>query len=206
MLTASGQDYRLAGPMVLLGNAPSIQDIAHHLAIINRYTGATSRPYSVAEHSLFVERLADARGASVTARMACLMHDAHEAYVSDMTSPAKSCLGTAWIGFEALHSANVRQHFSLKTSFASHRALVKTCDVIALATERRDLTAYVAGRNDPWPILDTPGREVLPDAARIDPDEPPLSWRAMRQAFIDKYLLLRELVDARARELNGAPA
>lgn len=196
MLTANGQDYRLNGPMAMLGNAPSIADIAHHLAIINRYTGATSRPYSVAEHSLLVERIAESQGASNTARMACLMHDAHEAYTSDLSSPAKECIGTQWMAFEGLHALNVRQHFGLRTSFASHRQLVHACDLIALATERRDLTAFKPDRNDPWPVIDTPGSEVSPCAERIDPDEPPLSWREMRAAFINRYLLLRERIEA----------
>lgn len=198
MLTASGQDYRLSGPMTLLGNAPSIKDIAHHLAIINRYTGATSRPYSVAEHSLLVERIAEARGASITARMACLMHDAHEAFINDVSSPQKECLGTAWIGLEGMHAANVRQHFGLKTAFAAHRQEVKACDLIALATERRDITAYAPGRNDPWPILDKPGSEVHPAAEQINPDEPPLPWRSMRDAFLNRYLMLREQMTLRA--------
>lgn len=34
-----------------------ITDIAHHLSIINRFTGATRCPYSVAQHSLYVSML-----------------------------------------------------------------------------------------------------------------------------------------------------
>jgi uncharacterized protein len=204
MLTASGQDYILSGPSVMLGNPPQIKDIAHHLAQINRYTGACSRPYSVAEHSLLVERIGQQRGATPIVRLALLMHDAHEAYASDMSSPAKQAIGLGWHEFEGNHALNVRHHFGLRTAFASHRKEIRTCDVIALATERRDLMPFDQEVNRPWPVLDAPGMEVQPWPERINPDEPLLPWRAMRDAFINKYLLLRELVEHRAAE--GGPA
>lgn len=205
MITAGGQDYRLSGPTVLLGNAPAIRDIAHHLAQINRFTGACSRPYSVAEHSMLVERIGHARGASPVLRLALLMHDAHEAFTSDLSSPSKQVLGNAWRSFEVVHALNVRDHFHLRSTFAGRSAEIRTCDLIALATERRDLIAFDPAVNTPWPILDTPGAEVLPAAEVIPADEPPLSWRDMRQAFINRYLLLRELVSEQARQL-GAPS
>jgi hypothetical protein len=198
MLTATGQDYILSGPGVLLGNAPSLKDIAHHLAQINRFTGACSRPYSVAEHSMLVERIGQARAATPFVRLALLMHDAHEAFTTDLSSPAKISVGAGWRSFEGVHALNIGHHFGLKTAYAAHRAEVKACDLIALATERRDLMAFDPQRNNLWPILDTPGQEVRPCAERLDPDEPPLDWRAMRDAFINRYLLLRQLVDARA--------
>lgn len=194
MLTASGQDYVLAGPNVMLGNPPQIKDVAHHLAQINRYTGACSRPYSVAEHSLLVERIGQQRGATPVLRLALLMHDAHEAYTSDMSSPAKVAIGLDWHEFEGNHALNLRHHFGLRTTFVAHRKEIDACDRIALATERRDLMPFDPMVNRAWPVLDTPGKEVLPWPERINPDEPLLPWRAMRDAFIHKYLLLRELM------------
>jgi uncharacterized protein len=201
MLTASGREYLLDGPSVLLGNAPDLKDIAHHLAQINRYTGACSRPYSVAEHSLLVERIGEQRGATPTMRLALLMHDAHEAYTSDLSSPAKEALGKEWAGFEATHAANVRRHFGLATVFASRRDEVRACDLIALATERRDLMPYDPEQNEPWPVLDTPGREIRPAVFVLGADDASMGWRAMRDAFVHKYLLLRELANQQAREM-----
>lgn len=201
ILTASGSDYMLSGPCAMLGNPPMLQDIAHHLAQINRFTGAASRPYSVAEHSLLVERIGAARGASPMLRLALLMHDAHEAYTSDLSSPAKGALGSEWRNFETLHAFNVRKHFGLRTVIAARHAEITACDLIALATERRDLMAWGVGAGM-WPVLDTPGREVLPsEVENLDPDEPPLGWRALRDAFIDRYLTLRAL--ASQAELVG---
>jgi hypothetical protein len=194
MLTAGGRDYVLATPWALMENPPNIGDIAHHLALINRFTGATSRPYSVAEHSLLVERIGERRGAAPGLRMALLMHDAHEAYTTDLSSPAKSVIGLPWAGFEAHHASNVRAHFGLRTAFAAYRREIDACDLIALATERRDLMAYDAAVNRPWPVLDAPGAEVPPDEERLDPAEPPLNWRQLRAAFVDRYHQLAKLV------------
>lgn len=195
MLTAGGREYILAGHGVMLGNPPRIDDIAHHLAQINRYTGACSRPFSVAEHSLLVERIGHQRGATPILRLALLMHDAHEAYTCDMSSPAKDAVGLGWHEFEGYHQLNTRHHFGLRTTFAAHRDEIRACDLIALATERRDLMPFDPEVHRPWPVIDTPGRPVLPWPERLNPDEALLPWRAMRDAFISKYLLLRELVD-----------
>ena len=48
ILTATGRDFHLSGlPTVMPDAAPRIEDIAHALAQINRYTGHAARPYSV---------------------------------------------------------------------------------------------------------------------------------------------------------------
>ena len=63
----------------------SIRDIAHHLALANRFNGATVQPYSVAAHSLYMaDHLVCPENALVG-----LMHDATEAYVGDMVKPLK---------------------------------------------------------------------------------------------------------------------
>ena len=59
-----------------------IRDIAHSLAYTCRYTGHCKRFYSVAEHSILVSYLADDP-------LAGLLHDASEAYITDIASPIK---------------------------------------------------------------------------------------------------------------------
>lgn len=61
-----------------------IQDIAHHLSLIARFTGATATAYSVAQHSVLVSELCEAEDASWG-----LMHDAAEAYYTDLNTPVK---------------------------------------------------------------------------------------------------------------------
>lgn len=201
MLTASGREYRLSGQFLLTENAPHLDDIAHHLALINRFTGATSRPYSVAEHSLLVERIGQARGAGSLTRLALLMHDAHEAYTNDLASPAKIAVGLRWHGFEIMHQTNVRHHFLLRTAFAAARHEITTCDLIALATERRDLMPFDPKRHGPWPILDTPGAQVPPCSTEyLSATEAP-DWRDIRAAFVDRFRELQACVRREASDL-----
>jgi hypothetical protein len=197
MITASASEYHLTGHQVLMpANAPRIDDIAHALAQINRFNGHAKRPYSVAEHSLLVADIAASRGATPAVQLACLLHDAHEAYVSDLHSPAKWALGVAWIGFEAPHIANVRAALGIKTISTAARAEIKRCDLIALATERRDLTVFDPAVHLPWPILDTPGQEVLPwgglEVDLMHPWHTDKGWRDWRGLFLARHTELRE--------------
>lgn len=202
IITTHGQDHPITGPAVLMpGNAPRIEVIAHALAQINRFTGHASRPYSVAEHSLLVCDIVASMGLGCHAQMAALLHDAHEAITGDTATPVKWALGTAWLMFENEHAAAVRAGYHIQSAHATHRAAIKRADLIALATERRDLMRFVPGINLPWPILDTPGNEVLPlEAADLNnPAHVAMGWRHHRDAFLARY---RQL-DAR-REAHGA--
>lgn len=64
-----------------------IRDIAHGLSLTCRYNGQCNRFYSVAEHSLIVSE-----HVPVELRLAALLHDASEAYISDVTSPVKASI------------------------------------------------------------------------------------------------------------------
>ena len=179
----------------------TIQAVAHQLAMINRFTGATYRPYSVAEHSLLCADLADAAGCTPLVQLCCLMHDAHEIVTGDASSPVKWELGQAWGGFELRHARALRAHFGLQCAFASARATIKHIDLVALATERLALLPWDALRHKPWPILDTPGREVRPaigvDLRRAAREQ--MHWSEWRDAFLERYERLRACVDAQAQ-------
>ena len=74
MVTASGNEVDLRYPRT---NCITLADISHHLAQINRFTGACRRPYSVAEHSLLVLDICQrTMHMDVHGWMAALMHDA----------------------------------------------------------------------------------------------------------------------------------
>ena len=64
-----------------------ITDIAHALSLLCRANGYTRHFYSVAQHSLNCAAEAKARGLSEDIQLACLLHDASEAYISDITRP-----------------------------------------------------------------------------------------------------------------------
>ena len=180
-----------------------IERIAHSLAQINRFNGHAARPYSVAEHSLLVLDIAKTKlGLDAHGQMAALMHDAHEAYVTDLSSPAKTAVDeysmgaggiAAWRCFEANNAKALHTHFGILTLMRSNRLMVRAFDLQALATERRDLTGYDASKNAPWPILaDGTDRPVLAvDWVNLNsPEREAKSWKDWREDFAERYLSL----------------
>lgn len=132
----------------------AIEDIAHALSLICRFTGHTYCFYSVAEHSVRVSHLAEkmaladwrtlmgkAPGAHSFARKVAfwgLLHDASEAYLCDLPSPIKRApgIGQIYKSFEARLMDCIAVHFDLTPH---EPALVKDADRILLNTEMRDL-------------------------------------------------------------------
>ena len=73
-------------------NLIDLSDIGHALSLICRGNGHVKYFYSVAQHSIACCREAQARGYSDRVQLACLLHDASEAYMSDVTRPVKALL------------------------------------------------------------------------------------------------------------------
>lgn len=106
------------------------RDISHSLAHLCRFNGHTREFYSVAQHSCIVAELVPEEH-----KLAALLHDAAEAYLGDMTRPLKQWMPD-YRGFEDVIWMRVCERFDLALDLPTcvHRA-----DLIALATERRDL-------------------------------------------------------------------
>lgn len=85
--TASGH---LIDIMDLKPSDIKLDDLAHHLAKVQRFGGASpiNYTYSVGEHSINLCRYFYEIGSKDEARCA-LLHDASEAYLSDIVSPVK---------------------------------------------------------------------------------------------------------------------
>ena len=69
-----------------------IEDIAHSLSLLCRANGHFIRFFSVAQHAINCTKEAAARGYSTRVQLACLLHDASESYMSDVTRPVKKLL------------------------------------------------------------------------------------------------------------------
>ena len=69
-----------------------IKDIAHALSMLARANGHFPFFHSVAQHSIECANEAIARKLPPKICLACLLHDASEAYMSDVTTPVKAKL------------------------------------------------------------------------------------------------------------------
>jgi hypothetical protein len=88
-LTYTGRQFRPLAPRV---EDIVIEDIAHALSNICRFTGHVRHFYSVAQHSIYV-----ARSLPRSLQLWGLLHDAGEAYLCDVATPVKNQL----IGYRA---------------------------------------------------------------------------------------------------------
>lgn len=119
-----------------------IEDIAHALNNICRFTGHTKRFYSVAEHSLLVMRICQRLyPGDHDAAFYALMHDATEAYTNDLCSPIKYLSDDTGLRYreleEKIHTL-LTSKFKLTKDPVVH-AMVKNCDRIALDIEGSQL-------------------------------------------------------------------
>ena len=110
-----------------------IEHIAHALSQINRYTGHTRFPVSVAQHAVLCSLLAPSEVA-----LEALLHDAAEAYVGDLSRPVKQWLRArdpSWDILEDLNARVIARRFDLRYPWP---AAVAVADNAALAIEVRN--------------------------------------------------------------------
>ncbi|WP_043309536.1 phosphohydrolase [Pseudomonas sp. ML96] len=163
ILTRSGRKFDLAAPTPDMVDPA---DIAHSLSMQCRFNGHTNRFYSVAQHCCLVSNLVPAEH-----QLAALLHDATEAYVGDLVRPLKQGMREFYEAqsLESLYDAVERRvwiaicfRFDLDPHLPD---CVKHADLVALATEKRDL---MPEHPEPWPCLDG----IQAHADQIDPWEP----------------------------------
>lgn len=115
-----------------------IADIAHALSLICRGNGHVKTFFSVGQHCIHCAREAEARGHSPRVALACLLHDASEAYMSDVPRPFKPYL-TEYKGFEERLLSVIYEKYLGRALTATEQALVKTIDDDMLYFNMRDL-------------------------------------------------------------------
>lgn len=123
--TASGSLFNLEHPDPVI---ISIDDIATGLANTCRFNGQISddKYYSVAEHSVVCAKVAAHHGYSQAQIMACLMHDAAEAYVGDVVTPFKKKLDPLYQNFETVVECAIEIRFGI--NFELHKQATKAID------------------------------------------------------------------------------
>ncbi len=127
--TASGGRFYPLDPKV---EDVCIEDIAHALHLVCRFTGHVSKFYSVAQHSIIV-----ASQVPEADRLWGLMHDASEAYIADIASPLKRT--PEFAGYREIEARIMRVICRRFGMSEQEPASIREADLRVLATEKRDL-------------------------------------------------------------------
>ncbi|WP_060060134.1 hypothetical protein [Burkholderia ubonensis] len=183
ILTRSARQFSFVNPhpsMVVL------DDVAHALSHINRFTGHTSYAYSVAQHSVAVSRYLERTGAPLKVQMAGLLHDAHEAYFGDIAAPLKAFLKVGDV--EDRIQVVVATAFGL-TLEDLHDRRVKLADLTALAVEA---TALMPPDTEDWPCL----APVTPAMCALMPTPYKVPPEVAKALFLNRYQELRARMGA----------
>lgn len=163
ILTSRGVYFDFTRPYL---SAFPIDEIAHALANLCRFSGHTRDFYSVAQHCVLVSHVVPPHHA-----LEGLLHDAHEAYLGDVVAPLKAML-PQYRELENQAARALRLKYSLPVDTS---APVKHADLVLLKTEQRDLMRS----DDPWPIV--AGLTALPEQIK------PWSPATARDMFIARY-------------------
>ena len=149
-----------------------IEDIAHALSLVCRFSGHCLAFYSVAQHSVLASQIVPDQF-----RMWALLHDASEAYMSDVVAPFKDQLPQ----YKELEK-KVMQAICIRFAIPMEMpAQVAMADLTVLATEKRDL---LLPEPQPWDCLEG----VLPMETKIQP----WPWAKAKQIFLETFKELEE--------------
>ncbi len=167
-----------------------IGDIAHGLAFVARWNGQTEGDYaySVAEHSLLVERLYTrlTPGAPAKWKLAALLHDAPEYVIGDMISPVKAAVGPGYDELDKRLAAAIHIRFGLPAAIpAQVKRQIKKADRISAWMEATQIAGFSRQEADKF--------FGHPDPALIDglsillrpPMEARAEYKARHSALLD---------------------
>ena len=155
-----------------------LEDIAHALSNLCRFSGHCKRFMSVAEHSVNVSRVVPPEHA-----LQALLHDATEAYLVDVPGPIKPMLA-GYAEIEAAVWLAIAERFGVPS--ALHQS-VKDADTAVLLTEKGQLLGPSPGA---W--LDT---EITPA---------PLGELACMSPREAKYTFLHRFIELAPHERGSA--
>lgn len=149
-----------------------IIDIAHALSLMCRANGHIKHFYSVAQHCLNCAKEAETRGLSEEIQLACLLHDASEAYISDITRPVKRSL-PQYREYEEILQNQIFDKFNLTHLTEADHFLVKEIDDALLYYELLEL-------------MDEEIFDVRPQIFSA-PDLEQREFRSVKEAFLAEY-------------------
>jgi hypothetical protein len=130
------------------------EEIARALGNQCRYNGNVLRYYSVAEHSVHIAEHTEREGRSPVLCLAALLHDAHEAYLGDLTVPAAAVIFDGdpvalarWRAAKRRMDAVICERAGIDPGYL-YRVHIHVADASILLDER---DALLTPHPDPWP-------------------------------------------------------
>jgi len=170
-----------------------IDDIAHGLARVARLNGQTKGEwaYSVAQHSLLVERLAARFKPNLDRRwrLAALLHDAPEYVIGDLISPFKAAVGVDYHTLEERLAMAVHLRFGLPAKLPrAIGTLIKKADRASAFIEARQLAGFEEEES-----LRYFGRHADIDRIRLRPAPP----HEVQERFLERFATLYEAQNQR---------
>lgn len=181
--TASGNQFFLDDP---LEEEVDLEDIATALANQCRYNGHVRTFYSVAQHATEIAIWMEADGYGKETCLAGLHHDSAEAYTGDIISQVKYLI-PEFRAMETKVEEVVLRAMGVKLNLY-RTAAIKHYDLIALATERRDILNPNLSDNT-W------GELPKPRVGRLFPWSPAIA----RVMFLNQHAHITEDGDTNGR-------
>lgn len=172
MCTYSG---KMLKPLEIRPEDISLKDISHALSLLCRGSGHLRCFYSVGQHCINCAREAGARGWGRRLVLACLVHDASEAYISDIIRPVKQHLA-GYMEIEEKILSAVYEHFGLGDLSEEEYKMIRRIDDEMLENE--------------IPLLMSRPGNGIPAKLYSEPD---FSQRDMEQVEKEYAALAREL-------------
>ena len=175
MNTYTGKRFE---PLKMTPEDVSLRDIAHALSLLCRGGGHMKYFYTVGLHSLNCAREAASRGWSDRLVLACLLHDASEAYLSDIIRPVKVHLSN-YLEIEEQIMQTILTHFHLGDLTPEENALWHQIDDEMLSQELKNL---INGEHEMIPVSLT----SVPDFRERPHDEVEEEFCKLAQSLVQK--------------------
>ena len=154
-----------------------IGDIAHSLSLICRANGHFRVFFSVARHCINCAKEAEARGYSPRVKLLCLLHDATEAYIGDMTRPLKRQLPYYCLCEKQLYR-NILTGLGIAEPNETEESLVKAVDDAMLYHE------FLTFNGDRL--------MTVPPVIHVPIEQSERSFAETKEEYLQLYRILRE--------------
>lgn len=168
-----------------------IEDIARGLSFQARWNGQTigTYPYSVAEHSLLVERIFSILNPKAPTKwqLAALLHDAPEFVIGDMISPVKAAVGPGYQELDQRLTAAIHLRFGLPATLPiAVKRQIKKADKFSAGLEAVQIAGFDQAEADK--LFGKPSQELSKEMTikLREPAEVRADFIARNEYFLDR--------------------